>query len=221
MKQKLIELIKNISLQKRAFLIHSLKYLDSNQIAYILKLDPDLIEQIRGLLDEESLKKILENYNSGSLAKQKTKSKFKPRGRFGNHAGYREDIKETVKSKTEANVARYLTAKYGRSSWEYEPVAFPLGLTTKTGRTKVYTPDFRIISSSGDFFLEIKPGFLPQARDKAKLKNFKKVYPNVNLIIVTYQNSLKVIEWAKKNDFEVWIIEDLKLFCEEKLIELE
>lgn len=221
MKQKLIDLIKNIPLKKRAFLLHALEFLDINQVAYLTKIDYKIVEQVKTMLSSDVTKELLNKYSTANLNKMTSKKTKVSKSRFGNYAGYREDLQETVKSKTEANVGRYLSARYGRSSWEYEPSSFPLSIKTKTGRVKNYTPDFRIIFPDGDIYLEIKPGFLPQSRDKAKLKSFAKMYPDIKLVLVTYKSSSKVIDWATKNHFEIWFVEDMKEYCELRSIELE
>lgn len=221
MKPRMSDLLKRIPLKKRAFILTAFEYLSIDEIAYLAKLDLELIKEVFELYDEESKADILKNFSSVAFNNSnKIKKKF-PKSRFKNHAGFREDMKETFKSKTEANVARYLTSVFGRSNWEYETRTFNLTMKTKTGRVKAYTPDFKLITKDGEVYLEIKPGFLPQSRDKSKLKNFMKTYPDIKLIIVTYRRSKKVIDWAKENNVEVWIWEDMLAYCESNNIKLE
>lgn len=84
--------------------------------------------------------------------------------------GTRKDIGIYVRSKMEANVARYYT--FLKINWVYEPREFKFD-KIKRG-TKYYKPDF-YLPAPIRLFIEVKGYFRPN--DKTKLKRFKKYYP--------------------------------------------
>lgn len=216
-----LDLLGKISLKKKAFILSSLNFIDLNLLSHLTKVDIAVLKELKKVYTDDLEKEVSQLFSSQHQKKISKKTDIKKKRRFGNHAGYREDIKENVKSKTEANIARYLTKKYGRSSWEYESTVFELDITTKTGRKKNYTPDFKVSEGNSYFFIEVKPGFLPQSRDKAKLKSFMKKYPKIKLIVITYQRSKAVIQWCQKNNIEIWYVEELLEYCNKHNIELE
>jgi hypothetical protein len=78
-----------------------------------------------------------------------------------------------VRSAWEANICRWLT--HQGYPWAYEPTVFSfLEHGVKRG-TVSYCPDFRVTTSDGDLWLEVK-GYLDQ-RGRAALNRFKKYYP--------------------------------------------
>lgn len=221
----LVKLVMKIPTKKRAFILMAFDYLDISQISYLTGITVENLKEIHKALDQPTKDLLIKSFNADNLRKTEhsldRNRKKLPKSRYKNYAGFREDLQESFRSKVEANVARYLTARYGRDAWTYEGNTFDISMKTSTGRVKTYTPDFRIILPDGDVFLEIKPMFIPTAKDKTKLKVFRKDYPQHKLIIVTLRQSRLVRDWAAKNNFEVWIWEDLRLFCEEKKLELE
>lgn len=85
--------------------------------------------------------------------------------------GKRKDLNGTYfRSAWEANYARYLN--YFQVKWEYEPKTFMFEKIKKG--TRSYTPDFYLIDE--DRWIEIKGYF--SAKDKTKIKRFKKYYPS-------------------------------------------
>jgi len=84
--------------------------------------------------------------------------------------GYREDLKQYFRSKTEANVARYYRYIGEFYIYEYKEFEFKI---IKHGQ-RYYKPDFYLHAS--DSWVEVKGGYL-RSQDKTKLKRFKKYYP--------------------------------------------
>ncbi|MBA7553294.1 hypothetical protein ES705_45884 [subsurface metagenome] len=85
--------------------------------------------------------------------------------------GFRKDLGIYVRSKMEANIARYYT--YIGINWFYEPREYKFE-KIKRG-TKYYKPDF-YLAAPIRLFIEVK-GFLISS-DKTKLRRFKKYYPD-------------------------------------------
>lgn len=84
--------------------------------------------------------------------------------------GIRSDIGFYVRSRWEANFARICI--YEKWQFKYEPCSFDLG------NYKFYIPDFVIEET----FYELK-GFMNE-ESKARLDDFKKMYPNIELKII-------------------------------------
>ena len=85
--------------------------------------------------------------------------------------GFRKDLGIYVRSKMEANIARYYT--YLNINWFYEPREYKFE-KIKRG-TKYYKPDFYLVAPVR-LFIEVK-GYL-RSSDKTKLRRFKKYYPD-------------------------------------------
>jgi len=83
--------------------------------------------------------------------------------------GYREDLKQYFRSKTEANVARYYRYIGELYIYEYKEFEFK---TIKRGQ-RYYKPDFYLPAS--DLWVEVKGVYL-RSQDKTKLRRFKKYY---------------------------------------------
>jgi predicted nuclease of restriction endonuclease-like RecB superfamily len=77
-----------------------------------------------------------------------------------------------MKSSWEIKYAKYLDKN--NIKWEYENKTFDLGNTT-------YTPDFYLPET--DIYIEIKGWFRKDAKRKMKL--FYKLYPKINLRLIT------------------------------------
>ena len=84
--------------------------------------------------------------------------------------GCREDLKQYLRSKMEANIARYYT--YIDVNWFYEPREYKFE-KIKRG-TRYYKPDF-YLAAPKRLLIEVKGWFRPE--DKTKLRRFKKYYP--------------------------------------------
>ncbi len=80
--------------------------------------------------------------------------------------------------------AQFLTLS--RIKWQYESNTFDLGNTT-------YTPDFYL--PNFNMYVEIKGYFSEKAKEKIKI--FKKIYSNINLIILDQKNYQEIIEPIK------------------------
>ena len=83
--------------------------------------------------------------------------------------GYREDLKQYFRSKTEANIARYY--KYIGEFYIYEYKEFEFK-NIKRG-SRFYKPDFFLAAVNR--WVEVKGWF--RKSDKTKLRRFKKYYP--------------------------------------------
>lgn len=222
-----MQTLSRMRLEKRGLLILAINDFDDRFIMSHFKIEKELLETLKALITPEIKAYFCKVFSSASIKKyydssqKKLKSPKKGR-RYGNRSGYREDLQESFKSKAEANVARYLTSRHGKSTWEYECEQFILPLKTLTGRVKTYTPDFRLKLRDGTVvWLEVKPGFLPQTADRLKLRTFCSSYPDKKLIIVTQAKSDKVIKWATKQGIEIWYYEELMEYCKEKGVDLE
>ena len=87
-----------------------------------------------------------------------------------------------VRSKWEANYARYLNwlkAQGEIVAWEYEPMEFEFPI--KKG-TRFYKPDFKVISTSGYEWHEVKGWHYPKG--ETAMKRFRKYYPEERLIVI-------------------------------------
>ena len=104
--------------------------------------------------------------------------------------GTRSDLGHYVRSKWEANIARVL--KYLYSTYEYEPDTFPLNAGE---RFYCYTPDFRLKTSTGYRYIEVK-GYWDE-KSKIKKKLFAQQYPNIE---ITYIDHKEYLRW--KNDYK-------------------
>lgn len=86
------------------------------------------------------------------------------------HSGTREDLGIYVRSRWEANYARYLNwlKSLGEiRDWKYEPDTFEFA-DIKRG-TRFYTPDFKITEKNGETVYHEVKGWLDQ-RSATKLK---------------------------------------------------
>ena len=86
--------------------------------------------------------------------------------------GIRKDLGHYVRSKWEANVARVLI--YENEPYEFEKHQF------KLDDGSVYIPDFYLPYQ--DFYIEVKGYWWEKGR--RKFLNFKKQYPNINLVVL-------------------------------------
>ncbi len=107
--------------------------------------------------------------------------------------GVREDLGFFVRSRWEANYARYLKwleARGDIAAWEYEPLTFRFDGVQRGPYT--YKPDFKVIEKDGTVaFHEVK-GWMDSA-SKGKLKRFAKFFPQHKLVLVD-QKAYRPIE---------------------------
>lgn len=112
--------------------------------------------------------------------------KENPKSVYSNaRGGIREDLGFYVRSKWEANVARYLKFLEERGEiykWEYEPDTFWFE-NIKRG-TRSYTPDFKVweTENSEPVYWEVK-GYMDQ-KSKTRLKRMEKYYPKVKIKLI-------------------------------------
>jgi hypothetical protein len=129
-------------------------------------------EEARKQLSERSKK-----YRASDETKQKMRVSAAKRLREGRNlhpfhgkGGYRQDIDLYVRSRWEANFARYLLLT--NQKFEYEKVSFSL----RDGRT--YTPDFKV----ENMLYEIKGWWTQAAKEKFEI--FKEDYPEAVVQII-------------------------------------
>lgn len=98
--------------------------------------------------------------------------------------GTREDLGLFLRSKWEANYARYLNwlvEKKQIVKWEYEVDTFWFE-KIKTG-TRRYTPDFKIFNNDGSVVYHEVKGWMDPV-SKTKLKRMAKYHPEVKIVII-------------------------------------
>jgi len=105
--------------------------------------------------------------------------------------GFRADLNIYVRSKWEANFARYLKwmqSKGEIKAWRYEPITFIFPV--KRG-TRFYTPDFGVFENDGSTtYYEVK-GYMTQ-KARTALKRMAKYHPDKKIVIINenYMKSL-------------------------------
>lgn len=79
--------------------------------------------------------------------------------------------------------------------WEHEPDSYPL--IAKKGEHKRYLPDFKIWTSDNTYYyIEIKGKF--PAKDKRRLANFHKQYPDPIVELIREKKYKQLLEQYKK-----------------------
>lgn len=115
--------------------------------------------------------------------------------------GTREDLGFYVRSRWEANVARYLIFLEKNKEiykWEYEPDTFWFH-NIKRG-TRSYTPDFKIweTKESEPYYWEVK-GYMDQ-KSKTRMKRMAKYYPDVRIDLIMKDEYKEISKWKKMID---------------------
>ena len=132
-----------------------------------------------------------------------TKKTVHSHGKRATTAGYREDINLTVRSRWEANVARYLNwlqVKGKVRKWRYEPQRFWFE-SIKSG-TRSYLPDFWVEKPNGSsYWLEVKGYWDPKS--KTAVKRFAKYFPDEILVIIA-SAEYKELEQKFKDEIPDW-----------------
>ena len=111
--------------------------------------------------------------------------------------GTRTDLGFYVRSRWEANVARYLKYLQEKGSiykWEYEPDTFWFeGI--KRG-TRSYTPDFKIWekSDSKPYYWEVK-GYM-DPKSKTRLKRMEKYHPEVKIHLIMQKEYSSITKYS-------------------------
>lgn len=98
--------------------------------------------------------------------------------------GFREDIGFFVRSRWEANYARYLMWLKDRgeiSSFEYEPTTFRFDGVSRGPYT--YKPDFLVVEKDGRRAYHEVKGWMDSA-SRSRLKRFAKFYPEHAMVVV-------------------------------------
>lgn len=96
----------------------------------------------------------------------------------------REDLGFFVRSRWEANYARYLKwleAKGDIAAWEYEPTTFRFEGVSRGPYT--YKPDFVVIEPSGKRAYHEVKGWMDSG-SRSRLKRFAKFYPAESLVVI-------------------------------------
>ena len=112
-------------------------------------------------------------------------------------SGTRADLGLYVRSRWEANYARYLNwlkAKGQIAAWEYEPDTFWFE-AIKRG-TRSYTPDFKVTENDGRVVYHEVKGWM-DAKSATKLKRMAKYYPEVRVIVIDQAAYQAIAKWRR------------------------
>lgn len=110
--------------------------------------------------------------------------------------GYREDLGFYVRSRMEANYARYLKWLHARgdiADWAYEADTFEFPV--KRG-TRFYTPDFKITERNGRVVYHEVKGYM-DAKSATQLKRMAKYYPEVVVLVVDKEQMQAIGRWRR------------------------
>jgi hypothetical protein len=120
-----------------------------------------------------------------------------PQNKSHYHAGKREDLDHFVRSRWEANIARYLKLLIKNNQiikYEYEPDTFEFH-DIKRG-TRTYTPDFKVYLDGGAVeYWEVK-GYMDN-KSKTKLKRMAKYYPDVKVVLIEKEQYREIGKWSR------------------------
>lgn len=111
--------------------------------------------------------------------------------------GRREDLGFYVRSRWEANYARYLIwlQRQGQiADWAYEPDTFEF-TAIKRG-TRFYTPDFRVIENSGSIRYHEVKGWM-DAKSATQLRRMARYYPEVTIVVIDSTVYRALRKWRK------------------------
>lgn len=98
--------------------------------------------------------------------------------------GYREDLGIYVRSRWEANYARYLQWLKARKEirdWQYEADMFEFPHIRRG--TRFYTPDFKVIKADGSVEYHEVKGYMDQ-KSRTALKRMARYYPDVRIVVI-------------------------------------
>lgn len=110
--------------------------------------------------------------------------------------GTREDLGIYVRSKWEANYARYLNwlKSLGEiEDWEFEPDTFEFPV--KRG-TRFYTPDFKVWTRRGIEYHEVK-GYMDR-KSRTQLKRMAKYYPEARVLVIDKDSYYAIAQGVKR-----------------------
>ncbi len=112
-------------------------------------------------------------------------------------SGTRDDLGIYVRSRWEANYARYLNwlKDQGQiAGWEYEPDTF-LFEAIKRG-TRSYTPDFKVAEKDGRVIYHEVKGWM-DPKSVTKLKRMAKYYPDVKILVIGPSEYGAIAKWHR------------------------
>lgn len=119
------------------------------------------------------------------------------RGFVNYYGGVREDLGHYVRSRWEANIARYLKWLISQrkiKKYEYEVDCFEFKNIKRGNRS--YTPDFKVYLNDGNIeYWEVK-GWMDKS-SKTKLKRMAKYYPNVKIILIERKQYKEIEKWER------------------------
>jgi hypothetical protein len=125
------------------------------------------------------------------------KYRNKKSGFVNYYGGYRKDLGHYVRSRWEANIARYLKFLIKNNKikkYEYEKDCFEFKKIKRGNRS--YTPDFKITNNDGSIeYWEVK-GYM-DAQSKTKLKRMKKYYPDIKIILIQKKEYKEIEKWSR------------------------
>lgn len=112
--------------------------------------------------------------------------------------GTRKDLGIYVRSRWEANFARYLNLLVEKGDiyrWEYEPDTFWFE-NIKRG-TRSYTPDFKVwdTQDSNPYYYEVK-GYMDK-KSQTKLKRMSKYYPDIEIKMIQKEEYKEVTKFSR------------------------
>lgn len=130
----------------------------------------------------------------------KNKPGLKSKNSSGNvryKGGTREDLGHYVRSRWEANIARYLKfliEKGEIKKYEYEPDCFEF-IKIKRGN-RSYTPDFKVYLNNGKVeYWEVK-GYMDK-ESRVKLNRMEKYYPETKIILIEKEQYKEIGKWSR------------------------
>lgn len=112
-------------------------------------------------------------------------------------SGTRPDLGIYVRSRWEANYARYLKWLASRgeiASWEYEPETF-IFEAIKRG-TRSYTPDFKVTENDGRVIYHEVKGWM-DPKSVTKLKRMAQYYPDVKILVISQPEYQAIARWRR------------------------
>lgn len=131
------------------------------------------------------------------IKKQLEAALGKPAKKKRSESGTRADLGIFVRSKWEANYARYLNWLQSQGNihkWEYEPDTYWFE-HIKTG-SRSYKPDFKVWLTEDKYeYHEIK-GYMDQ-KSRTKLKRMKRYYPNEKVIVLQAPEVREIAKWSR------------------------
>lgn len=133
----------------------------------------------------------LERYGVASVSFKSSNPYSRARG------GHRQDIGIYVRSRWEANYARYLNHMKSTGEiqdWEYEPDTFRFhGFND---RPHTYTPDFRVTRTDGGIEYHEVKGWMDQS-SKERLHRMATCHPDIHIIVIGEPEYKRIVaDWS-------------------------